>query len=319
MQPLLNAPVLYTSYVAVSAPINDPPPLYAPDQSEETKKLPMLTLQKGDIVRIVQRYSGEYWLGATTEGQEGYFKLDERLMPVLGPKVRALWRHEPRADDEIAFEAGQVMGVVYQPSCWWIWGSYTENDTHHVGMIPFNFVESLPPEGQNDNPVPSSEIVERAQPAWVATPGLQVRVLWDYTARTPQEVSLEADQIVEVTSKWQDKWYYTTIGDKTGSFPMDYVTTDLTRRGRKLTLPPYDGYYVRVLWSNPSVDGELRLYENEIVEVLQMSTDGWWVGRNPSGQKGLFREEYTRPVLNARHRLNTIIHKRVSGMHETDD
>ena len=82
----------------------------------------------------------------------------------------------------------------------------------------------MPPEGQSDNPVPSGEVVT-TQPAWVAMPGLQVRVLWDYTARTPQELSLEADQIVEVTSGWQEKWYYATINGKTGSFPMNYVTT----------------------------------------------------------------------------------------------
>ena len=83
MRPLIDAPVQYTSYVAVSETIEDTPPLYTPYQSEETNELSLLTLKKGDVVKIVQRFSGDYWLGATLTGEEGFFKLDERLVSII--------------------------------------------------------------------------------------------------------------------------------------------------------------------------------------------------------------------------------------------
>ncbi|KAG8826300.1 Sorbin and SH3 domain-containing protein 2 [Serendipita sp. 399] len=303
------APPKYTTWVRVLENVDD-------EMESASKDLgySMLKLRMGDVIKVEQRINRtDYWLGSNGS-DTGLFPLDERLAPVIHSQVRALYDYTPTDTEEIPFQCGQIMDVVTQQSNWWIWGSYdgtSESDEtkRFSGVVPFNFVEPVPPDGEVDNPEPSrdpSEAKVKQYPKWEEVPPFRVRVIWDYKAQSERELNLVADELVLVTQVWGNSWYQGWKEFRSGTFSVNYVTKDLSIPIRA-TRPPYHRYYVRAEYSyEATAPNEINIFYGEVIEVLWITLDGWWEGRSRDGKRrGLFPSNYTRKISDGWRALQT--------------
>ncbi|KAG8811153.1 hypothetical protein FRC19_004071 [Serendipita sp. 401] len=224
--PLFDAPTRYTTYVRAIEAISGTFPGLG-----EIYGVNGLRIKKGEVFEIWERWNGGYWLGSIN-GWCGLVPIDSRTVPLVGSQVRAIWARTAINPDELSFEAGQIINVVTQVSNWWIIGSYEtpgvdgEPSRCQQGLVPFNFVETVPPEGLEDNISRISVHTSSGDPAtrWIRTPNLQVRAQWSYKAPKDSDMDLQAGEIVTVTRKWSDTWYYGYTNERVGRFPAKYVT-----------------------------------------------------------------------------------------------
>ncbi|KAG8816991.1 hypothetical protein FRC17_000099, partial [Serendipita sp. 399] len=300
--PLFDAPTQYTTYVRAIDAISGNFPNIG-----EIYGVNGLRVKKGEVFEIWERWNGDYWLGSIN-GWCGLVPIDSRTAPLVGSQVRAIWARTATNSDELSFEAGQIIGVVTQLSNWWIMGEYETpgvdggSSQRHQGIVPFNFVESIPPEGLDDNICRISVHTSSGDPStrWIRTPGLQVRAQWSYKAPKESDMDLKAGEIINVTRKWSDTWYYGYANERVGRFPAKYVTEDLNRVVYVRKRPPHSRFYVRARYDyTPAAEKRMTLIKNEIIEILWILSSNWYEGRSLDGKrKGSVPATFVREIRN---------------------
>lgn len=119
--------------------------------------------------------------------------------------VEALFASPPAEDGLLAFEAGDIIAVVEQgePNGWW------QGCVNGVtGWFPSNFCSAPFGDGdgvQGDVPAATSAVV-----------------LYEYEARTPEELSLQPGDVINIVDIDQD-WCTGTFRGQTGFFPTSFV------------------------------------------------------------------------------------------------
>jgi hypothetical protein len=120
-------------------------------------------------------------------------------------------------------------------------------------------------------------------------PGFRVRVLYDYDAQQPDELSIRVDDVIENVEFVESGWYSGVLRGARGVFPDNFVermkdansnantsssahdSKAQARKGR---------WFCRVLFDyEPEAIDELQLVVGDVIEVLCEVEDGWWRGR----------------------------------------
>ncbi|KAG8772327.1 Vinexin [Serendipita sp. 405] len=113
-------------------------------------------------------------------------------------------------------------------------------------------------------------------------------------------MDLQAGEIVTVTRKWSDTWYYGYTNERVGRFPAKYVTDDLSRIVYVRKRPPYSRFYVRARYDyTPAAEKRMTLIKNEIIEILWILSGNWYEGRSLDGKrKGSVPVTFVREIRN---------------------
>jgi len=113
-----------------------------------------------------------------------------------------------------------------------------------------------------------------------APPAKTAKALYEYTAADNTEISFQVDDIVTVLRVDESGWWEGEIQGKRGLFPGNHVELiESSKTGTRKCRAAYDFKAEEV--------GELSIIEGEIITVLE-ETEGWYMGMNARGQKGLF-------------------------------
>ncbi|KAI9304849.1 SH3 domain-containing protein [Cunninghamella echinulata] len=122
----------------------------------------------------------------------------------MGELYKALYDYEAQRSDEVSLKIGDIVRIVQQDSEeWWI---VQHNDTQQQGAVPSNFLEKVSSSSSsNNNPV-------------------LAKVLQDYEAQDPEELSLWLNGIVTVLDQSiADGWWKGDLNGKIGVFPANHV------------------------------------------------------------------------------------------------
>jgi len=169
------------------------------------------------------------------------------IVPVLF-YVKALFDYKPTLDEEMKFEAGDVIAVISRPEDGW-WKGVLLDESHRVPgrlTFPMNFISaplskselrSILDSSKEIKDVDITEMVDirtTEQPTALHThenhPILfYVVALYDYKATTDTEFDFMARDVIEVTAKSDDGWWTGVLMNKARRvpgrtvFPSNYV------------------------------------------------------------------------------------------------
>eukprot|EP00004_Rigifila_ramosa_P009051 TRINITY_DN2050_c0_g1_i1.p1 TRINITY_DN2050_c0_g1~~TRINITY_DN2050_c0_g1_i1.p1 ORF type:complete len:435 (-),score=115.51 TRINITY_DN2050_c0_g1_i1:111-1394(-) len=147
-------------------------------------------------------------------------------------------------------------------------------------------------------------------PGPAAGPAVQAKVVFEYTATDTSELSLVVGDTVTDIQKDGSGWWTGTVGGKRGLFPANYVeeiapapapASPLSSRAPSAAaLPPRaagpSGKKYKVLFDyNAEGEDELSIKTGETVTVEE-ENEGWYIGTNSSGKKGMFPSNYVTPA-----------------------
>jgi len=147
---------------------------------------------------------------APTPGQAGWFA------------AKALYSFEPQSDQELPFQAGDIIDI-YDTSHgeWWFGQLQGKN-----GCFPSSYVERLPPDQTSAAAPTSSTTSDAATPAAPAAAGAALKradALFEFKAASDQELELSAGDIVNVLDDSDAEWWRGEVRGKVGYFPSNYV------------------------------------------------------------------------------------------------
>ena len=54
-------------------------------------------------------------------------------------------------------------------------------------------------------------------------PSFQAKAIYDYTAVTPEELSIAEGDVIKVTDALDSDWWTGEVGGRSGTFPANYV------------------------------------------------------------------------------------------------
>lgn len=137
-----------------------------------------------------------------------------------------------------------------------------------------------------------------------ATVGTRYKVLYDYDATIPDELTIRVGQTVYVTEELDKGWVRGYIGDKVGMLPAAYVEPDTAGSGApNQPLPPapsalklHQGPEVaaagaetaQVIEEFPAKDpSQLPLVKDQLVVIFRKFPTGWASGES-QGKSGMF-------------------------------
>jgi len=136
------------------------------------------------------------------------------------------------------------------------------------------------------------------------TGGTRYKVLYDYDASIPEELTIRVGQTVFVTEELEKGWVRGYIGDKVGMFPAAYVEPDTSSSGApSMGLPaapsaaklhsaieggPAVAETAQVIEEFPSKDAsQLPLVKDQLVVIFRKFPTGWASGES-QGKTGMF-------------------------------
>jgi len=119
--------------------------------------------------------------------------------------------------------------------------------------------------------------------------------MYNYVAKDSTEISFKRGDIISNVVDHADAdeqgihlpnqfWLHGEISGKSGLFPLNFVEV-IFARGTK-AIAEYE--------FTPENDDELPLKPGEEILLISMSADGWYRGRNETGEMGLFPHNYVR-------------------------
>lgn len=123
-------------------------------------------------------------------------------------------------------------------------------------------------------------------------PGFRVRVLYDYDAQQPDELSIRVNDVVEDVKSIESGWFSGTLRGVFGVFPDNFVEKmkdvnsnqgqgeDVESSAAGKTSVRKGKWLCKALFEyEPEASDELRLAAGDIIEVLNEVEDGWWRGK----------------------------------------
>nr|CAG4709859.1 unnamed protein product [Naegleria fowleri] len=115
------------------------------------------------------------------------------------------------------------------------------------------------------------------------------RAMYDYDAQESGEISFKEGQTILVYEKDEAGWWKGAVEstpNKVGLFPSNFVVDTSSKASGKTTSALYD--------YDAQESNELSFKTGDVIEVLEESEGGWFMGRNLSTNKvGLFPSNFT--------------------------
>ncbi|KAI8093275.1 SH3 domain-containing protein [Halteromyces radiatus] len=120
---------------------------------------------------------------------------------------KVLYDYDAQRNDELSLKVGDIVHIIQYDSEEWC---VAENmETKQEGAVPTNFLEKLN-SGQNNTTIDNGPIL--------------AKVLQDYTAQDPEELSLWKNGIITILDQSiADGWWKGDLNGKTGIFPSNHV------------------------------------------------------------------------------------------------
>ncbi|XP_072466136.1 SH3 domain-containing protein 21 isoform X2 [Notamacropus eugenii] len=304
-----------------------------------------LTLAAGDVLREVSQGSADGWLLGELAGRRGLFpklivqEIPESLRDDGGPR-------RPRSTRRGGVQVGRV----------WTWVAKRQNPHPTVGgrgrgRVPLvslpasslapctQWVLAFPTNGSSIrtrggrdrkrgagvSPVPEPSPLAMdppyyCQPESPPTTQRWCKVNFSYSPEQPDELKLQAGEIVQVLREIEDGWWLGKKNGQLGAFPSNFVqeldyrpsgaaipdvipkATGVAQSCLKLTrtqeeTPVYPitaTESCRVLFDyEPEAPDELALQRGTVVKVLRKTTEdpGWWEGEF-EGKRGVFPDNF---------------------------
>ncbi|XP_017262320.1 SH3 domain-containing protein 19 isoform X2 [Kryptolebias marmoratus] len=263
---------------------------FFPESSEE------LTFREGDVVTEVEQMDNQWYRG-TLNGSTGFFPINyvevlssspkvlpekkkpkPKSAPVSGPRCEARFDFEGEHSDELSFSEGDVIQLKAYVGEDWVRGQIG----HSVGIFPLNFVDVIedlppPPSQQQSGRValPGMAAPEAAKPAQAPKSSVEWAVaLYDYTAKSDDEVSFQQGDRILVTKHLNEDWSSGRLNSREGMFPRAFIETNTGE-----TTNQQDGRRARALYSFESnCDEELTFQVGDIITNLESIDDEWFLG-----------------------------------------
>eukprot|EP01108_Squamamoeba_japonica_P006674 TRINITY_DN5441_c0_g1_i1.p1 TRINITY_DN5441_c0_g1~~TRINITY_DN5441_c0_g1_i1.p1 ORF type:complete len:214 (+),score=93.53 TRINITY_DN5441_c0_g1_i1:75-716(+) len=111
------------------------------------------------------------------------------------------------------------------------------------------------------------------------------KVLFDFAARKPEELSLvKGEMLSNVAAVSDDWWKGSNKAGARGIFPAKYVVVLDENKVLRVVLAKYD-------FAAKKAD-RISFRKGEQIDVLAEVSSEWWTGRNAAGQTGLFPSNY---------------------------
>lgn len=144
------------------------------------------------------------------------------------------------------------------------------------------------------------------------TGGTRYKVIYDYDATIPDELTIRTGQTVYVTEELDKGWVRGYIGDQVGMFPAAYAEADVSSYGPPSTpLPNAPAPSAQNSTSNSTPAGaetavaiedlpakdssQLALVKDQLVVILRKFPTGWASGES-QGKTGMFPMKSVRVV-----------------------
>lgn len=129
--------------------------------------------------------------------------------------------------------------------------------------------------------------------------GKCARALYDYQAETEDEISFDPGDIISEIDELDEGWWRGRGPDgHYGMFPANYVeliegTEVTTSEVEPVHKEELSGLTARALYDyQAGDDSEITFDPGDIITDIEQIDDGWWKGKGPDGQVGLFPANY---------------------------
>ncbi|XP_074072537.1 SH3 domain-containing protein 21 [Macrotis lagotis] len=243
-------------------------------------------------------------------------RLPSRLPAPLA-EVLALQDYQAQREGELSLGAGDVLRDVRPGSAeGWLRGELAGRR----GLFPALLVQEIPESLRGDGGPRRPRSQRRGQPG--APPAAQrwCKVNFSYIPEQPDELKLQAGEMVQVLREIEDGWWLGKKNGQLGAFPSNFVqeldyrpagavipdvipkATGVAQSCPKLTRtqeetpvnPQTATESCRVLFDyEPEAPDELALQRGAVVKVLRKTTvdPGWWEGEY-EGKRGVFPDNF---------------------------
>ncbi|KAJ3203501.1 Intersectin 1 (SH3 domain protein), partial [Dinochytrium kinnereticum] len=131
--------------------------------------------------------------------------------PVILYQVKALFQFTAGREDDLSFEAGDILDVEKEDGDW-VFGSRQGEK----GWFPQNFVEKHDPDAKTvkvETPPPSEPPM---------TPLCRAEAMYDYDANRGDEIDIKTGDVVDVYSR-DGEWWQIGVGERRGVVPGIYL------------------------------------------------------------------------------------------------
>uniref|UniRef100_A0A3B3UHY6 SH3 domain-containing protein n=1 Tax=Poecilia latipinna TaxID=48699 RepID=A0A3B3UHY6_9TELE len=274
-----------------------------------------LSLSAGDVVTEVEQVDSQWYRG-TCNGSTGFFPIsyvevlvidgDFFFFPPIspnhphryGPRCVARFEFEGEHSDELSFSEGDVIQLKEYVGEDWARGQVGVS----VGIFPLNFVEVIedlpPPPRQQPGPAAGVALPgEDDSHLILVLSGVQWAVaLYDYAAKTQDELSFQKDDCILITEHLSEEWSSGRLNGREGMFPRAFVDISSAEAVSSETAFTPDGaagcLMGTALYSFTSdCEEELSLKVGDIVTKLESVDDEWFLGEL-RGKRALVPKNY---------------------------
>ncbi|XP_055691716.1 SH3 domain-containing protein 19 [Lutzomyia longipalpis] len=135
----------------------------------------------------------------------------------------ALYNFETEEVGDLNFRENEKIYLLRQIDTEWMYG---RNKRGCEGMFPINFIEIRVPlkeEKSKTQQITTTNGPVAKQSAPIANTSRKARVLYDFTAEVPEDLTLREGEIVNVLHEINSEWMYGECRSRTGQFPANFV------------------------------------------------------------------------------------------------
>jgi len=250
--------------------------------------------------------------------QQTNTKIDNLMRRFFKKKVEVLYDYDATDENQLSVRAGQIAIVLSDQDESWILGRVGTLS----GFFPKNYCRPIDhlPMAQADKKQTSFQpsLSSIPIPGVTSTLSSMGRVLYDYQAQSPAELTISFGDVLKILSMQGNDWWEGDLNGKIGYFPKDYVqlidsSAENSSEKSIKTTPPQattnDSSLISPATSNRSVistgrrkvkalfdyvpigNTELALKAGDVIDLLLTEDDQWWEGEL-NGKIGYFPKNY---------------------------
>ncbi|XP_064402010.1 uncharacterized protein LOC135347838 isoform X2 [Halichondria panicea] len=179
------------------------------------------------------------------------------------PAAEVLFAFPKTQDGELSLMVGDIIQDVVTVDEGWCEGTLNGER----GLFPVNFVKMRPAQPPSQPPV--------VRDGGGAIKSRRAKVVYSFVAESPDELSLEAGQIVEVIAEEEEGWFRGRLNNKEGVFPSIFIESSpvpaepLPEPGTPFTEEDSDALEKLLLDNNISLTGD-RTYKTVVHHLREL-------------------------------------------------
>lgn len=135
---------------------------------------------------------------------------------ITGITAKVLYDYAATCDGELTLTEGETITITSKATGspdWW-----EGKGSHGKGQFPSAYVQEEPQQATAGLSSPTRGKTVSAKP-----PSFQAKAIYDYTAVTPEELSIAEGDVIKVTDALDSDWWTGEVDGRSGTFPANYV------------------------------------------------------------------------------------------------